>query len=276
MRQQTQLPKIESTSSSAVVVLRAEEGQALIGRAVAKMPQVQARLQNGRMVIVGGTTTRHVVRALLGQDPGRDSFAVGWIRDALLGETPPQQRGAGPFLFEEGVQSRGWPAPLLERFAAGDIYIKGANAIDPQGNAAVLVASPVGGTIGAALAILMARGGELIVPVSLQKMIPSVPAACGLLGQGRVERVMGSPVGYMPLMAGSATLVTEVVALRQLCAVEATPVAAGGVDDCQAAQVLHLRGSAASIEQAWQLVLSIRTEIAESHPPVAASLSSAP
>jgi hypothetical protein len=161
------------------------------------------------------------------------------------------------------VQSRGWPAPLLERFAAGDIYIKGVNAIDPHGNAAVLIASPIGGTIGAALAIVMARGGELLLPVSLQKTIPSVPAACGLLGQGRIDRVMGSPVGYLPIMAGSATLVTEVEALRHLHGVRATPVAAGGVDDCHGAVVLHLRGTPEQIDQAWQRLQAIRQEVAE-------------
>ncbi|MBF0185345.1 MAG: hypothetical protein HQM06_13300 [Magnetococcales bacterium] len=266
--QQTEYPSIVIPSATAVVVIRAEEGRALIGQAVAALPQVQARRHTGRMVIVGGTTTRYVVRSLLAMDPGRESFAVGWIRDGLLGETPGSGRGAGPLLFEEGVQSRGWPAPLLERFAAGDVYIKGANAIDPHGNAAVLVASPVGGTIGAALAILSARGGELILPVSLQKTIPSVVAACGLLGQGKVDRVMGSPVGYMPIMAGSATLVTEVVALRQLCGVQATPVAAGGVDDCTGALVLHLRGSSEQIDHAWQVLIGIRETLQQNLPPL--------
>ncbi|MEO5340089.1 MAG: hypothetical protein H7837_06150 [Magnetococcus sp. MYC-9] len=248
------------SSATAVVVLRPEEGQRLIGQAVAGLPQVRARTRSGRMVIVGGGTTRHVAWALTGEDPGLEGFAVGWVRDGLLGETPKAGRGPGPFLFEEGRLSRGWPAPLLEQFVCGDVYIKGANALDPQGNAAVLIGSPTGGTIGAALAILLARGGELILPVSLQKTIPSVPAACGLLGHGRLDRVMGVPVGYMPIMAGCATLVTEVDALRLLCGVQATPVAAGGVADCQGAMVLHLHGSPIQVENAWNLVTSLRTD----------------
>ncbi|MBF0614758.1 MAG: hypothetical protein G8237_13745 [Magnetococcales bacterium] len=245
---------------SAVAVVRPGEGRQLIGMAVAALPAVRSRLQQGRMVIVGGTTTRHVVRALLGEDPGRDQFAVGWIRAGALGESPREGRGPGPYLFEDGQVSRGWPAPLLERFAVGDVYIKGANAIDSAGHVAVLMASPVGGTIGAAMAILMARGGELIVPVSLGKLIPSVPAACGLLGQGRCRRVMGTPVGYMPIMAGSATVVTEVEAVRILTsgAVRATVVASGGVDDCAGALVLALTGAGDAVHalmdrlEAWQ------------------------
>ncbi|MBF0214245.1 MAG: hypothetical protein HQM00_11915, partial [Magnetococcales bacterium] len=115
---------------------------------------------------------------------------------------------------------------------------------------AVLMASPTGGTIGAAMAILMARGGELILPVSLAKLIPSVSAACRLTGQGRAIRVMGSPVGYMPILAGSATVITEVEAVRVISSgrVRATPLAAGGLDDCEGALVLALEGARAAVE----------------------------
>ncbi|MEO5377214.1 MAG: hypothetical protein H7832_05455 [Magnetococcus sp. DMHC-6] len=244
--------------STALIVLRSEEGRCLIGRGVAALPQVQARRKNGRMVIVGGSTNRHVVWSLLGEDPGLATFAIGWICEGQLGETPTEGRGAGAFLFDQGEVGRGWPGPLLERFTTGDIYIKGANALDSQGNAAILLGSPVGGTIAVALGILRARGGELIVPVSLTKTIPSVAAACGLLGQGAIQRVMGTPVGYMPIMAGSATLVTEVTALKILYQVEATAVAAGGVGDCQGSIVLQIQGSNAHVQEAWNGVLAIR------------------
>ena len=248
-----------AASSTALVVIRPEEGRRLIGRAVAQLPQVQARTQTGRMVIVGGSTTRHVAWSLTGEDPGQEAFAVGWIREGLLGETPRAGRGPGPVLFEEGVMTRGWPGDLLQRFGKGDIYIKGANAMDAQGHTAVLMGSPTGGTIGAAMTILLARGGELIIPISLQKTIPSVPAACGLLGQGCLDRVMGSEVGYMPLMAGTATVVTEISALRLLTGVQATPVAAGGLDDCTGALVLHLKGDIDAVDAAWNMLTQLRS-----------------
>lgn len=251
--------------TTAVVVIRPEEGRRLIGMAVALLPQVQTAARSGRLVIVGGSTTRHVVRSLTLEDPGVAAFAIGWICHGELGETPRDGRGPGAFLFEEGQPSRGWPGALLARFGPGDCYIKGANAIDPQGNAAILMGSPNGGTIGAGLPILMARGGELILPVSLQKLIPSVPAACNLLGQGKVGRQTGSPVGWMPILAGSATLVTEVEALAMAYQVRAVPVAAGGVGDCEGAIVLHLSGSPEAIEEAWQGLQVIRRE-AEADP----------
>ncbi|MBF0589089.1 MAG: hypothetical protein HQL53_08180 [Magnetococcales bacterium] len=246
-------------NGTAVVVVRPAEGRRLIGEAVAALPQVKQRQQNGHMVVVGGSTNRHLIRHLTEGDPGCASFAIGWIRAGQLDETPRETRGEGPFLFEDGKVSRGWPGHLLERFGPGDLYIKGANALDADGHVSVLMGSPVGGTIGAALTILLARGGELIVPVSMQKLIPSVPKSCGLLGQGVVGRVMGSmPVGLMPIMAGTATVITEVEAFKTLFNVRAIQVAAGGLADCAGAMVFHLQGAPDGIESAWERLLEIR------------------
>ncbi len=143
---------------------------------------------------------------------------------------------------------------MLDKFQAGDIYVKGANALDPQGNVGILMGSPTGGTIGAAMTLLLARGGELIIPVSMEKLIPSVAQAAPLLGQGKVDRVMGGPVGMMPIMAGCATVITEVEAIRIIAGVAATPVAAGGVYDCRGALTIHLKGDRAGVEKIWQLV----------------------
>ncbi|MBF0173197.1 MAG: hypothetical protein HQL83_07095 [Magnetococcales bacterium] len=247
-----------SRKYSALVVLRPGEARALTGQAVASLEQVQKKKHSGHMVIVGSGTTRHVVHHLLGEDPGRDNFAVGQISNARLGETPQAIRGPGPYLFDQGQISRGWPAPLLEKFGPGDIYVKGANAIDPDGHVAILLGSPVGGSIGIALPILYARGGSLIIPVTLEKLIPSVPKALGLLGQGITDHVMGTAVGLIPIMAGSATVVTEIDAMRILAEVEATVVASGGVDDCTGSKVIQFQGKKEHVEKMWDIIDKLR------------------
>ena len=239
---------------TALIVLTPGIGRRLIGLAVATMERVKQRTKNGRMVIVGGGTTRFVAEKLTGEDPGRDAFAVGCIKDAKLSETLKKGRGEGPYLFDNGRISRGWPGELLESFQAGDIYIKGANALDVAGNVGILMGSPNGGTIGVAMTLLLARGGELIIPVSLEKLIPSVADSVPLLGQGKVDRVMGNTVGMMPIMASAATVVTEVEAIRLISGVKATPVASGGMDDCQGSITLHLQGDSERVEQIWGLV----------------------
>lgn len=253
-------PPPPSSRASALVVLRPCESRILIGRAVAQLPPVQRAAESGRLVVVGSSTNRHVIRRLTGEDPGCTPFAVGWIRDGVLGESPQEGRGPGPFLFEKGKRWRGWPGELLQRFEKGDVYVKGANAIDPAGHTAVLMGSPTGGTIGAAMAILLARGGHLVIPVSLEKLIPSVPAACAALSGERPHRVMGSPVGLMPIMAGSATVITEVEALASLFGVVAQPVAAGGLADCAGSLTLHLSGSPEAVDNAWNALVEIRAE----------------
>lgn len=247
-----------SDFSNAVIVLRPEEGKQLIGEAIAQLPQVQAAKDHGRLVITGGTTCRYVVQALLGEDPGSESFAVGWINNGELGETPAEGRGPGPFFVDEGTVARGWPGPVLEKFQAGDVYIKGANAIDADGNVGILMASPVGGTIGAALSIVLARGAELVMPVSLQKLIPSIAAVGGLLGHGKVEHFMGTPVGYMPIMGEFATVVTELEALDVLFNLDAVVVAAGGSGDSVGALSLYVEGAAENVGRCLQWIKALR------------------
>ena len=247
-----------SQTSTAIVVLTSEEGKDLIGRAVARLPQVLKARSSGRLVITGGTTCRYVAKDMLGTDPGRESFAVGWIQGGELGETPADGRGPGPIFFDGADAQRGWPGPILEKFQAGDVYIKGANAIDPAGNTGILMASPVGGTIGAALAIVYARGAELIIPVSLQKLIPSIPAVGGKLGHGKVDRVMGTKVGYMPIMAEYSTVVTEITAMQHLYGLQATMIAAGGVDDAVGSVTLHVEGEATGIDRLFADIEALR------------------
>jgi len=233
---------------SALVVLPPDTARRLIGEAVAALPQLKRAMANGRIIIAGGGTTRHVVRALLGEDPGHAAFAIGWIRDGEFCETPSTGRGPGPYLIEESHVSRGWPGPLLERFDRGDIYIKGANAIDTDGNVGILLGSPTGGSIGSALPIIYARGAELIIPISLQKLVPSVSAVGNKLGQRRLSHATGAPLGYMPIMAGFATVITEIEAIRCLYGLDATMVAAGGVEACEGAITLHVEGDGEKLE----------------------------
>ncbi|MEG3638925.1 hypothetical protein [Magnetococcus sp. PR-3] len=245
--------------STALLVLRTEESKQLIGQAVAQLPQVQSATHKGHMVVVGGGTTRYVAQALTGQDPTTEHFAIGWIHEGALGETDQTNRGPGPFIWENGQTRRGWPADVLQNYGAGDIYIKGANALDVEGNVGILMGSPTGGTIGAAYTILLARGAELIVPVSLEKLIPgSVFAAAGLLGQQRIDRVMGDPVGMMPIHHLNATVVTEITACALLYRLKATAVSAGGVEDCRGGVTLHVEGHEADIEQLWLYLQRLR------------------
>jgi len=241
----------------AVVALTPAESKRLIAKAVAALPEVRRARDQGRLVIARGTTNAFVVEELLGQPVGGNRYAAGIICQGTLGTVPPGER-LRPIALKGGQPVAMTPQALLREFEAEDMFIKGANAVDPAGNAGILVASPIGGTIGSALATITARGSHLLVPVGLEKLVPSVVAAsvrCGILRQ---KYATGLPVGLIPLV--NAQVFTEVQALKVLAGVEATHVASGGMGGSEGSVVLAVEGSEEAVDRAWELLQGIKGE----------------
>lgn len=144
---------------------------------------------------------------------------------------------------------------LLE-FEAHDVFIKGGNAVDPQGNVGILMGHDQGGTIGLALGTVVARGAHLIAPIGLEKLIPSVPEAARKCGQLRQKYHLGMAVGLMPLV--NARVITEVQALEILAGPQATHVASGGINGSEGTVVLVAEGSEEDVARAFRLVEGIK------------------
>ena len=136
--------------------------------------------------------------------------------------------------------------------------IKGASAVDPEGNAGVLVSHPEGGTIGWAIGCMWARGIQLITPVGLEKLVPSVRQSVSLCGQYTFDYVQGKTVGMIPLTG--AKVVTEITALKILAGVEAFHVASGGVNGSEGSVTLVAEGKQRVMNKAIKLVESIKGE----------------
>ena len=220
----------------ATLPLRPSAAKFIIARAVAVLPQVQNALRNHRIIIGAGTTNIAVARELLGIDTDKpDTRVAGLIcQNAACGTRPESRLGA--WCIDKGkLVDVNW-LDFLHSFAPGDIFIKGANAVDPSGLVGILVGDPLGGTIGQAIGVLKARGNEIICPVGLEKMIPSCREAERLLGLNHIQRSMGYKTGYM--VVSNTTLVTEIEAMRLLFGVEAFLVAAGGVGGMEGSTVL--------------------------------------
>lgn len=244
-------------TASAVVVLTSSESKRLLGKAVAAMPEVKTALQQGRLIIGNGTTNAYVAEEILRHPVPKIRYAAGVIYDGKLSVTPAAERLA-PVCLEKGkVVDQPW-TDFLMTFQAGDVFVKGANAVDPSGMAGVLVHDKAGGTIGKALPVVAARGGHLIMPVGLEKLVPSVLEATRAC---RPETCIASMGGAPALIAvANATVVTEVEAFRILAGVEATLISAGGVDGSEGSVVLCLTGEAAAVRQAFALAESIKGE----------------
>ncbi len=254
----------ECEASSGIMTFTTAESKRLIAKAVVAMPQVRAALERGRVIVGGGTTNAYIAEELLGKPVAPGYFTKGIICHGLLCTTFRSPDWIKPFSFVNGVPvDREW-SEVLKEFDADDVMIKGANAVDPEGNAGVLLGSPVGGTIGASLPIVMARGSHLIIPVGLEKLVPSVITASRKCGLKRLKYPDGATVGYMPVVG--ATVVTEIDALRILTGVDATLVASGGVGGAEGAVVLVVEGPDQRVRSAFQLWESIKGEPAVDSP----------
>jgi hypothetical protein len=247
--------------SKALFTLTSAESKRLLAKAVARLPEVRAAREKGRIIIGGGTTNAFVAEELLGREVDKVRYAVGIITRGRLCLTPPGERIA-PFVLVDGqVSGESWEK-VLNDFTAGDVFIKGANAVDVEGHAGILLGNPLGGTIGRVLGIVAARGAHLVVPVGLEKMIPSVLDAATAAGIQTFNYSLGMRVGYMPLV--NAMAITEIEAL-QLFGVSATCLGAGGVGGSEGSVVLAVAGEERQVKELMETIRGIKGE-----PPVPA------
>ena len=248
----------------ALFVLTPAESKRLIGKAVANMETVKRAKAHDRILVGHGSTNVYVAEEILGKEKvselfDRNTYLSGITVRGTLCTTVGEEKGPILLINRGTVEP---PAPtmseMLRDFGRDSIFIKGANAVDPKGRAAVFMANPEGGTIGWAIGIIMARGIQLIVPVGLEKLIPSVEAAVPKCGQRTFDYCQGLKVGLMPL--SGAKVITEIQALKILAGVESTHVASGGCSGSEGTVTLVAEGETSAMAKAIEVVESLKGE----------------
>lgn len=244
---------------SGAFVLTPAAGKKLIGKAVAALPEVQQAFTSGRMLVANGTTTSYIIEALTGKAIERFEYCVGVVTQGKFASNEASDHTL--FYWDKG-EMRKLPfkdfLETLRAFEREDVFIKGANAVDPLGFAGGLQTNPNGGSWAEAFGVATARGLHTIVPVGLEKMIPSVVEAAEKLGQLRVDYFIGNPAGLIPLT--SFKVVTEVEALEQLAGVCATCVAGGGLGGSEGARAFVVEGTKEQVKMAMALALEVGDE----------------
>ncbi|NLO21074.1 MAG: hypothetical protein GX119_03650 [Syntrophomonadaceae bacterium] len=219
----------------------------LIARAVCQLPEVKWAWGNGKIFIGHGSTNVAVAQELLNlkiEHP--EQYISGVISQRVACATEPRGRSK-PWCIDKGrVLDVDW-IDFVNTFKAGDIFIKGANAIDPAGNAGILLGDLQGGTIGKSIGILKARGVQIIVPVGLEKMILSCPVAEKVMGIEKSARLLGMKTGYISV--SNATIISEIESLKILLDLDAIQIAAGGVGGMEGAVVLAVNYKDEATEQ---------------------------
>ncbi len=124
---------------------------------------------------------------------------------------------------------------VLTGLGAEDVFIKGANALDPDGRVGVIVghAECGHGAVGRLWTRTVSQGIPVVMPVGLEKRIPcSVYEASSKVGIQTVQYSTGEHFGlFIPHC--NVIVITEIEAIRELTGAEATVVSAGGVNGAE-------------------------------------------
>jgi len=248
----------------AMFVLTPAESKRLIARAVARMPEVQEALDQAYVVIVGGTTNGFIAQEIAGLDVEPQKYTAGTSTKRVLCVTPTDERDQHiPIVLYKGEVVDKTMQEAFADFHLETVLIKGANAVDPQGNVGVITSGFDGGTVAATIGYMTSTGMKYVFPVGLEKLVPSVPEAARWVGSKTFDYSMGAHFGMYCLSSG--IVVTEVQALKVLAGVEAQHVASGGIGGSEGAVVIAAQGSEKGVRQAIEIVESVKGE-----PPVPA------
>jgi len=248
----------------ALFVLTPAESKRLIGKAVASLAEVKNALKQDKILIGHGSTNVYVAEEIMGPEfagwkTDRNAYLSGLIVRGTLCTTVANEKGPILLLNRGKVEPpAATMSEMLRDFGRDSVFIKGASAVDVAGNAGVFMAHPEGGTIGWSIGTILARGIRLIVPVGLEKLVPSIDEAVSMCGQQTFDYCQGLKVGLMPL--SGAKVISEIEALKLLSGVQSTHVASGGCGGAEGAVVLVAEGEKAAVENAIRLVESIKGE----------------
>jgi len=254
----------------AQVSLTPTESKRLIAKAVVRMETVQRAATAGTLVMHPSSSTYFIVEELTGHKPHTTTWVCGIVvakgTCVEMGTmTSPRPRPTEGEVRHVGTFPHSWVVEgghlsvgeslgsLLERMGPDDVYIKGVNALDTEGNVGVLIGNKVeGGTIGLVMGTARRKGFSVIFPVGLEKLIPlPVKEVAQEARKREYEYSMGLNCGLLPV---PGTPVTELTAIEILSGAQAIPIASGGLGGAEGSVVLVIKGEKEQVGQAIEYV----------------------
>lgn len=247
--------------AKASVVLTVSESKRLIAKGVTALPSVQKALREGMIAVAKGTTNSYIVEELLGKPIDKPAYAIGvTLPKKTMCTTGLKEQKLPDVVLKNGEPIEGLTViEAIKQMKRGDVFIKGANALDYKRKvAAILVGHPEGGTIGATIGTVIARRIEFVIPVGLEKLVYEDIETLSL----KTRALDGDEIlnEMPPLVPVTGTIVTEIEALKLICNVDATLIAAGGVGGAEGAVRLLIEGAKEDVMKALQLIESIQGE----------------
>lgn len=239
---------------SVQISLTPAAGKQLIALALAQNEALLNAAKEHTVVIVAGTTNSYAAKAVL-EALGENGFSgQHFFRGIVSGQPVPAglPEMDGDVVIEKGKWIHGKTiqevAPTLK---AGDMILKGANAVDLKtGEAAVLIGHPSGGTLAGIFEASIGRRVQVLVPVGVEKRVDGpIPRLCSLCNCPDATGVRLAPA--------PGTAYTEVDAIRELTGAQAALIAAGGVCGYEGIAWFQCSGTEEQLEKVkllWQRV----------------------
>lgn len=236
----------------AIITLTPAESKRLIAKGIVTKPEIIHARQEGYLLVGRGSTNAYILEELLGEAIEKERYCAGQIIKGFLCVLGAGER-IRPVTFHSGEVMHVEPAEVLDQLNPGDILLKGANALDPDGNVGVFMANPHGGTMGQFYPSMRARGLRIIYPVGLEKLVPSVLSASSF---GGIQTLVGIGAYAGMVCVPNADVYTEIDALHDLFAVDAYHIASGGWGGAEGSVTLGLEGTEESIHRCLEVLSS--------------------
>jgi hypothetical protein len=246
-------PRADKQKIAALVILNPAESRRLLAKATVALPEVQNAWKKGLIIIARGITNAYVTEELfhISIEPKAGQTA-GLICNGIANNHD------GPPVCKWHVIANGKPVENadstveIQKFGPEDVMIKGANAVDMQGNTGIWTCGVKGGTIGMCWPIITPRGSHL------EKLVPSVAEAANHSGIHHFKYSMGAPGRIVPVTTGK--VITEIQAFGILAGVQAHPIASGGVGGSEGCVCLSLEGEEEKVGKAFEIAKSVKGE----------------
>ena len=250
----------------AQIVLTPTESKKLIAKAIAKLDVVKQAAAEGLIVLHPSSSTYFIFEELTGEKPKTNHWVCGVVTPrgmcvemamALGGNTPqgteydPGKLG-GLWAIKKGeVITENTTSGLMEQMTSKDVYIKGVNALDTQGNVGILVGER--GGLGVVLSAWKKKKFALVFPAGLEKLIPiPVRQAAMAAKQAKYTYGMGLPAGLFAYPDGKS--ITEIDAVKILSGAAAIPIASGGLGGAEGATTLIIKGTNKQVREAIKFI----------------------
>jgi hypothetical protein len=252
-------PSPDKKQAAALVILSPAQSRRLVAKGAVASPIFQKAYKGGMIIIARGITNAYLCEELFNISiDNKANQTVGLVAHGANNSVTAPPPCTWHVINKGKIVERADSNVEIAKFVKGDVVVKGANAIDHTGLTGTYASSLKCGTMGATWPYLTTRGGEFLVPVSLEKMVPCVMTAARHTGVYHFDKSMGLPAKIVPLLEAKA--ITEIEALAILFGVKVYQTGAGGVAGSEGSVHLAIEGDEDRVSQAFDLCKSLKDE----------------